>query len=51
MKWIYTKVKKRMSKMFKRSLVMRTLMDKNGIKLSGQVIIRLFRSQKKILRM
>ena len=50
-KWIYIEVKKRMSGMFKRLLVIRTLTDINGIRLNGQVIIKLPRSQKGTLRM
>ena len=41
MKWICIEVKKRTSGMFKRLLIIRTLTDISGIKLSRQVIIRL----------
>ena len=41
MKWIYIEVRKKMSGMFKRLLVIRTLMDISGIRLSGQVMMRL----------
>ena len=40
-----------MNKIFKKSLVIRTLINKNGIRLSGQVIVRLPRNQKRTLRM
>jgi len=40
-----------MSGTFKKSLVIRILMDKNGIRSNGQVIIRLLRNQKGTLRM
>ena len=49
-KWIYIKVKKRINKIFKRSLVIRILIDTSGIRLNGQVIIRLFRNQKGTLK-
>ena len=41
MKWIYIKVKKKMSRMFKKSLVVKTLIDINGIRSNGQVTMRL----------
>ena len=44
MKWIYIEVRKKTSGMFKKSLVMRTLMDTSGIRLNGQVMIRLLRN-------
>ena len=49
-KWIYIKVKKRISGTFKKSLVIRTLTDISGIRLNRQVIMRLLGSQKGILR-
>ncbi len=41
MKWTCIKVKKRISGMFRRSLVIRTLTDISGIRLNGQVTVRL----------
>ena len=41
MKWICIEAKKRISGTFKRSLVMRILIDISGIRLSGQVMMRL----------
>ena len=49
-RWIYIKVKKRTSGIFKRSLVIRTLMNKVSIRSSGQVIIRLLGNQKRTLK-
>ena len=44
MKWTCIEVRKKISGMFKRSLVIRILMDISGIKLNGQVIMRLLGS-------
>ena len=50
MRWIYIKVKKKTSGIFKRLLVIKTLINTNGIRLNGQVIIRLLGNQKRTLR-
>ena len=50
-KWTYIEAKKKTSGIFKKLLIMRILTDISGMRLNGQVMMRLLGNQKGILRM